>query len=261
MSQVFSSPSREYTDAQVDAFLDVIAQAPNQMPDYLRKWMVKLSKAADDGVRELFFPEEAVPSFQLTLLCRELSVRYVSYILAVSRQVPDLACRIQDASYTGIAKWVVNNGTAVGQELYNLYLNQHLAIPQEPRARSAYLSAISKAVTTTAFIRVTQIISASQTPVPAQLLIQALLVLGDRSYNDVISAWGRTDFFKTTYEGRALIDQLFSYSWLEEYKVNVLSDVLSPAIEGQAKKHPDRVLAWLESPTGPREYNLLKADG
>lgn len=249
-----------YTDTSSPAqqFLTLTLQAQTTLPDLIRSQLIHLAKAGDSNVKALFFPQESEPDAAFACYGQEFSVRYAAYILAVCRQAPDLAALIQDASYTGLKNWITVNGTVIGRAIYRQYLTQTLEIPQTPQEADAYFQAIIDTVTTTGFVQVTKAVSATMSPVPAQLILEGFCALGGKGYNAIIVSWEKSDFFKTTFEGQNLFQLLLSYPWLQEYKVDLISSQLSPVIEKKVREQREAVHSWITSPCGPRRYGLVR---
>lgn len=249
----------ETYDKSAQEFLNVVLELQNSIPSHVREKVLLLTKTADANVKSLFFPDAPDTGLdkKCVLLCRELSVRYVSLILSLNQKRPDLAAKITTSSYNDIANWFKMAGTQIGESIYRECLIGKLTIPEHNKEREEYFSCIIQSLTTTAYIEVTKAISAAKTPAPAQLIISALKVLDCRSYNSVILSWSRTEFFQQTFANTDLFQLLLSYPWLQEYSANVLSEDLSPDVSKQVQENPNGVLKWIESPEGPRAYGLL----
>lgn len=251
-------PAVNHTESPAQQFLTLTLQAQTTLPELIRSRLIQLAKSGDHDVKALFFPQESDPDATLACYGQEFSVRYAAYILAVCRQAPDLAALIQDASYTGIKNWVISNGAIVGRAIYRQYLLDSLEIPKTTQEADAYFQAIIDTVTTTGFVRVTEAISATMSPVPAQMILEGFCALGGKGYNAIILSWEKSEFFRTTFEGQNLFQLLLSYPWLYEYKVDLIGSQLSPAIEKKIGEQHDAVRSWIVSPCGPREYGLLR---
>lgn len=243
-----------------EEFLNAVWEAQKSISAYVREKVILLAKTADAQVKALFFPEISDSGLkqECVLICREFSVRYASLILSLNRERPNLADKIWNVGYSGIACWLKMAGTKVGEDIYAEWLGKQLHLPKDPHDRMQYFSNIIDGLTTTFYIEVTKAISATRTPVPAQLIISALKVLDCKSYNSVIISWGKTKFFQETFANTDLFELLLSYPWLQEYNADVLSGELSPAINKQVHNNPNDVLKWIESPEGPRKYGLFK---
>lgn len=247
------------TAGAAEEFMNTVLKAQAEITSYTRTKLLQLIYTSDRDVRALFFPEEissGLPA-ECEMKCRELAVRYVSMIISVSAQHRELAERLRNAGYKEIHLWLKAAGTGVGEDIYLAYLEERLHVPEERTERRAYFDGIVCALTTTAYKRVTEAVSAARSPAPAQLVIAALKVLDGRAYNEVLISWAKEEFFWKTFEGRDLLVLLQSYPWLSEYNVDVLSGVLTPYVDRRLRDDPKRVLEWIESPGGPASFGML----
>lgn len=250
----------EVNEKLTQEFLNVVLEAQDSISSYVREKVIVLAKTADEKVKALFFPETFDSGLEkrCVLVCREFSVRYACLILSLNRERPDFANKIWNSNYHNIADWIKMAGTEIGENIYAEWLKKKLHLPKEPFDQLHYFSNIIDGLTTIFYTEVTKAISATKTPVPAQLIISALKVLDCKSYNSVIISWGKTKFFQETFANTDLFELLLFYPWLQEYNEDVLSGELSPNINKQIHTNPTDVLKWIESPEGPRAYGLLR---
>ena len=242
-----------------DEFLTAVLSAQTSLPDYERAGVLSLIKTADPYVKRVFFPQEPDSGLGMECLsaCRELSVRYTAYIIAVSNRRTDFAARIKTADYGGIRSFITAAGKFVGEQIYGQYLNAHLSIPNDPVKRKNYFNQIVSDVTTVSYTRITEAVRACNSPAPAQLVIEGLKTLSCPAYMQVLLSWQSTDFFSQTFKGLDLLQLLQRYPWLMEYNADVLSGDLAPLIDDRIAENPDLVFEWLKSPRGPSSYGLL----
>lgn len=242
-----------------EEFLTAIFTAQTSLAEYERAGVLSLIKTADPYVKRVFFPQEQGNGLGMECLCvcRELSVKYTAYIIAVSNRRTDFAARIKTADYGGIRNWIAAAGTFVGEQIYGQYLKAHLSIPNDPVKRQEYFRQIVNDVTTVSYTRITEEVRACNSPAPAQLVIEGLKTLNCPAYMQVLLSWQSTDFFSQTFKGLDLLQLLQRYPWLMEYNADVLSSDLAPVIDDRIASAPDLVSEWIKSPRGPSSYGLL----
>lgn len=251
-------------DISVNAkqFLPVILKSQEELAGYLRETLLKLIQTANEDIYKLFFPNAKETGFkkQTVILFDEWAVRYVSMVIALSQSKPDIAKRIQSASYDGIQLWVHLNRTNAGRTLYANYLYHRLTLPHSILERRQYFNEVVEYITQKDYITLTKAVSAVNSPVPAQLVIEALQALDFSNYSKVIIAWQNEGSLTREHPDWDLLYLLEHYPWLDDYQTDVFKPMISKDIEAAIASKPDQVIAWLESPTGPKKYELLNPE-
>ncbi len=243
-------------------FLPVILKSQEELSDYLRETLLKLIQTANQDIYSLFFPNAIETGFKKNTVIwfDEWAVRYVSMIIALSQSNPDIAKRIRSASYKGIQQWVELNRTNAGRTIYANYLYHRLILPHSTLERCQYFNVVVECITQKDYITLTKAVSAVNSLVPAQLVIEALQALDFSDYSKVIIAWQEEGSFTREHPDWNLLYLLEHYPWLDDYQTDVFKPMIAKDIETAIASKPDQVTAWLESPTGPRKYGLLNPE-
>lgn len=245
-------------EKNAEQFLPVVLKSQKELPDYVRKTLLKLLQTANQDIYSLFFPAATKCELDNTVRFDEWSVRYVSMVIALSQCRRDIANKINSAGYNGISAWVQMNRTWAGRAIFEKYLRERLVIPDDMSEKNRYFEYVVERVTVKDYITLTKAVSAVNSPIPAQLVIEALQSLDFEYYGRVIIAWQKEGSFTKTHPDWDLCYLLEHYPWLDDYLTDVFRPDISKNIEETIRSKPNQVEAWIESAMGPRRYGLLK---
>ena len=227
---------------------------------YARNALAKLIKSTDRNVHSCFFPSETpyVLSLETMSCCRELAVRYISYIISASSFM-ELASKITTASYEHIGTWFHVYAPHVGEDIFRKMVSEKLSIPQEPFDKRTFFQEIADLLCSDYASAVLKTVSKIKSPIPVQLILSSLKCFDFLAYHKVYSAWALSEDFKKMEEEQQFIQLVNTYSWLEEYKnADSLNGCLEKEVELCMKERKDQVMTWLNSAGGPLLYGLLK---
>ena len=215
---------------------------------FIRDTFVSLIKTADPEVNRLFFPAESSLLFdKITLLTyEELSARYLLYVISGCRLCPDFAALVKEKSYRQVNDFLSFHAEPIGELFYRLYLNKYLSLPETASDRDTYFRLLAERLITTDFQAVTKAVSSIHSPAPTQLLLSALKLLDSGTYNTVLLAWAKSDFFSTEFADLDLLHLLEHYPWLQEYHTDLLSDNFMKGILFGIQKNYPSVKEWIE---------------
>lgn len=227
---------------------------------YAHNALTKLIKGTDENVRCCFFPAEQTYTLSLETVscCRELAVRYVSYMISAS-SFTELASQITTASYDHIGSWFQIYAPHVGEEIFHKMTSEKLYIPEDSFEKRRFFEGIADLLCTEYASAVLKAVSLTKSPVPVQLMLSSLKCYDFLAFHKVYSAWALSEDFKKMEEKQQFVRLVATYSWLEEYKyADALNGSLEHEVEICMKERKVQVIKWLHSAGGPLLYGLLK---